>query len=192
MRTPLALIATAIFVFTPVIASADEVTEAISEGLSHYKKGDLSSAASQLDYAATLVRQQKAKTITAVFPAPLGGWTADDASSESAGAMMMGGGITANRAYYKGDDQSLTIELIMDSAIIQSMIPMLSNPSMIAMSGGKLKKIQGLNAMIKQDNGEIEVVLITKSSAMITLKGDGASEEDVMAYAKAMDLTKLE
>ena len=85
-----------------VTVQASEVEEAIQQGLSAYKSGDFSTAVSQLDYAATLIRQEKAGKITAVFPSALAGWEAEEAESNSAGGMMMGGGITANRLIAKG------------------------------------------------------------------------------------------
>lgn len=170
--------------------SADEISDAISEGLANYKKGDLSAAVSQLDYAATLIRQQKAGKITAVFPEPLAGWNADKAESNSAGGMMMGGGITATRSYYKGD-QSVEIELVMDSPMLQSVLMMFNNPSMIAMSGAKLIKIQGNKAMLRDEDGDVEIQLIINNNALFTIRGNSVSANEVKDYAEALKLEAI-
>ena len=169
---------------------ADEVTDAIKEGSDAYKDGNYSEAASQLDYASGLIRQKKAEAITAVFPDALSGWTASEASSESAGGMMMGGGITANRSYDKGD-ASVSIELIMDSPMLSTMMGMFSNPSLITMNGGKMIKIQGQTAILNQQSGNPEVILIVNNNAMFTLRGKGASVDDVKAYGEKLHLDKL-
>ncbi|MAM86281.1 hypothetical protein [Allohahella sp. A8] len=171
-------------------AIADEITEAIDTGLSAYKDGDMSTAASQLDYASTLIRQKKAEQITGVFPEPLSGWTAEDAQSESSGAAMFGGGISANRSYQKGDSY-LTIELVMDSPMLQSMMGMFNNPSMIAMQGGKLIKIAGNNAMLEEDGERTKIVFVANNTALFTLTGDGMKADEVKAYANAIKLDKL-
>ena len=177
-------------VFSSFTLMADEVSDAINEGMAHYKKGDLSAAASQLDYAATLIRQQKAGKVTAVFPEPLAGWRAEKAESNSAGGMMMGGGITASRNYQKGD-ASVEIELVMDSPMMQSILMMFNNPSMIAMSGAKLIKVQGNKAMLKDEDGDIEIQLVINNNALFTIRGYSVSVEQVKAYAEALNLDKL-
>ena len=70
--------------------------------------------------------------------------------------MMMGGGITANRRYRK-DSQSIEIELMVDSPMLQTMLAMFNNPAMITSMSGiatLTTKINGNNAMYEQ-NGEI-------------------------------------
>lgn len=169
---------------------ADEITDAVDEAMNAYKDGQFSEAVSQLDYAAGLIRQKKAEGILAVFPDPLSGWSAEDAESQAAGGMMMGGGITANRSYSKGD-MSISIELVTDSPLLQSMMGMFNNPSLITMSGGKLIKIQGHKAILNGQSQDPEVILIVDGNAMFTLRANGASEDDVKAYGEALNLEAL-
>ncbi len=185
------LCALCVAVFAPLSVYAGEIEDAIQEGLSAYKSGDLTTAAAQLDYAATLIRQAKAGKITAVFPEPFPGWEADQAESNSAGGMMMGGGITANRSYSKGDAR-VDIQLVMDSPMLQSMMAMFSNPSMIAMTGGKLTKVQGHKAMFKKESEEdMQITLIVNNNALFTLDGSGVSEKELKAYAEKLNLNAL-
>ena len=68
---------------------------------------------------------------------------------------------------------------------------MLSNPSMIAMSGGKLTKIQGIQAVQKIDGDSVEIQFVTPSGAMVTLSGDKAAQSTLLELANAIDLKKL-
>lgn len=175
----------------PLQAAEDPaVAEAIEAGLQHYRKGELSQASSQLDYASALIRQQRAGEVVGVFPEPLPGWQADEPASES-GGMMLGGGINASRYYYKEDSARLEIELVLDSPLLQSVMAMLTNPSMIAMSGGKLVKVQGHNAMLSTESGEPELTVIVNGNAMFTLSGEGVKINELQAFANALQLDKL-
>ena len=179
----------AVMALCPFMAQADDITDAINEGLQGYKSGDLAKAAAQLDYASTLIRQKKSEKIIAVFPEPKAGWQADEPQSE-AGAAMMGGGITAERQYSKGDAY-IDIKLVMDSPMMQSMMAMFSNPAMIAMGGGKVIKVQGNSAKLDVNGDQIEITLIVNNNAMITISGQGASLDDVKSYANGLLLNKL-
>ncbi|HEY7884638.1 MAG TPA: hypothetical protein VIC08_06770 [Cellvibrionaceae bacterium] len=190
MKNTLRLAILALFISCSLWASADDVTDAINEGISAYKEGAYSKAASQLEYAASLVRQKKAEEILAVFPDALSGWTASEAKSESAGAAMFGGGITASRSYSK-DDTRIDIEMIMDSPMLASMAGMFSNPSLITMNGGKLIQVQGQQGILNEQSGNPEVMLMVNNNAMFTLRGSNASTDDVKAYAEALRLNKL-
>ena len=172
-------------------AFGDEVTDAIDEATKAYKDGDLSTAAAQLDYASSLVRQKKAGTVVAVFPDALEGWTAEDADSNAAAGMFMGGGITASRRYTK-DDASIEISLVMDSPMLQSISMMLSNPAMLTMSGGKLVKVQGNKAALQNEDGHLTLSFIVNSNALFTIEGyDGATKEEVMLYGEKLKLDAL-
>lgn len=173
-----------------MVVHADDIKEAMNTAAKHYEAGELSQAIAQLDYASTLIRQQKGEQVKQVFPPAPAGWEAQDAESEVAGAAMFGGGITATRSYYNGE-QNIEIQLMMDSPMLQAFSMMLSNPSMIAMSGGKLTKIQGLQAVQKADGNSLEIQFVTKTGAMITISGDTASQKTMLELANAIDLSKL-
>jgi hypothetical protein len=171
-------------------ASDSEINDAIDAATKHYKAGELSQAIAQLDYASTLIRQEKGEQVKLAFPPPPAGWQAEDASSEVAGAAMFGGGISASRAYYN-DEHRIEMQLMMDSPMLQAFSMMLSNPSMIAMSGGKLTKIQGIQAVQKLDGDSMELQFVTPGGAMVSLEGDSAAQSTMLKLANAIDLKKL-
>lgn len=173
-------------------AMADDVTDAINEGVSQYKAGNYSEAASQLDYAAQLIRQKKGGDLETMFPKPLSGWTAEDATSTAAGAAMFGGGVTAQRNYYK-DGSNITINIMTDSPAMQGMMMMLSNPAFASSSGMKLDKVNGQRAMYEYDaaNQTGEMTIVVNNKYLITINGDVVSLDEIKAYAGAIDFDKL-
>jgi len=185
------IVTTALAACLSLSVAADEITDAISEAVSAYKGGKLSEAVSQLDYASALIRQQKAAKLLAVFPEPLKGWTAENAESESAGASMMGGGISANRTYVRGENE-VSIELVTDSPMLQSVMGMLNNPALITMNGNKLIKIQGHKAVLDMEEKDYpEIMLIINGKTMFTLKGNNAGVDDLKAYGEKLNLDAL-
>lgn len=183
-------IATVLLASLNLAASDSEINDAINAATKHYKAGELSQAIAQLDYAGTLMRQQKGEQVKQAFPPPPAGWQAEEADSEVAAAAMFGGGISASRNYYN-DAHRIEMQLMMDSPMLQAFSMMLSNPSMIAMSGGKLTKIQGIQAVQKLDGDSLELQFMTPGGAMITLNGDKAAQSTMLQLANAIDLKKL-
>ena len=173
-----------------LMAGESEVLQAVDAATKHYEAGELSQAIAQLDYASTLIRQEKAGQVKQAFPAAPSGWQAEDAEADVAASAMFGGGISASRKYYN-DEHRIEMQLMMDSPMLQAFSMMLSNPSMIAMSGGKLTKIQGIQAVQKIEGDQLEIQFLSPMGAMITLNGDKAAQATMLALANAIDLKKL-
>ncbi len=176
----------------PICAGADDVTDSINEGLDYYKQGEYTSAAESLNYASQLIQQMKGKSLESFLPTPLDGWTAEPASSQSASAAMMGGGVTASRTYTK-DSSSVEVQIITDSPMMQAMMMMFSTPMLATSDGGKLKKINGEKAIVKYDSanrgGEIQIVVANRFFVMI--EGRDVNQEDLNAFAKDIDFKKM-
>lgn len=171
---------------------ADEIIDAIDEATASYKSGDFSNASAQLDYASSLVRQKKAAVVVALFPEALPGWTAEEAESDSAAGMFMGGGVSASRSYYR-DDAGIDVNLVIDSPMLQSVMMMLSNPAFMTMSGGKLVKVQGNKAILQSEDDRHSLNVVVNGNALITIEGSGgATKDDVLAYAEKLNLKALE
>lgn len=172
--------------------SADGVTDSIDEALQYYKDGQYTDAASSLTNATQLIQQKKGEQITTVFPQPLDGWTATEAGSQSAGAAIMGGGLTAERTYSK-DSSSVTIEIIADSPVIQDMITMFNNPMFLAADSGKLEKVGTQKAIVKYNtierDGDVKMVIAKRF--MVTVTGLDISKEELMEYAGNINFAKL-
>ncbi|HKJ64475.1 MAG TPA: hypothetical protein VJ969_03685 [Desulfopila sp.] len=171
---------------------ADEVEEAVKEGLQYYQDGDFSSAAGSLEYAAQLIRQKKGGELEAFLPEPLPGWTAETASSQAMGASLFGGGVTAERSYSK-EDSSATVQIVTDSPMLQGVLMMLTNPAVATADGGRLKKINGQKAVVKYDQGRSsgEILVVVANRFLVTIEGSNISQEDLLAHAEGIDFQKM-
>jgi hypothetical protein len=174
------------------IALADDVTDAINEALQSYQGGKYSDAMTSLNYASQLIGQKKGGDLQSLLPQPLAGWEAEDATSQSVGAAMLGGGVSAERSYNKGPS-SVKIQIVTDSPMIQTMMMMFGNPMLAGADGGKMEKISGEKAIVKYNaadkTGTINLVIANRF--LVTLDGNDASLEDLKAYAGKIDYKKM-
>jgi hypothetical protein len=172
---------------------ADEVTDSITQGLDQYKKGSYAEAMNSLNFAAQKIGQIKADSLKVLIPKPLAGWTADEVVSEAAGTAMFGGGLSAEGRYHKGDKGDITLKIVTDSPLLQSMMMLISNPMFATSSGGKLEKIKNQTAIVKYEaqgkRGDINVVVAGK--VLVTVEGNEVTQDELMAYAKAVDYEKI-
>ena len=173
-------------------AVADDVTDYINEALEFYKDGQYSEAVSSLNFAEQLIQQKKSSGLEAFLPEPLKGWDAEAATSQAAGSAMLGGGISAERQYSKGDS-SIRIQILADSPMLQGVMMMMSNPMFAASDGGKMERIGKQKAIVKYDAGnkEGEIQIVVANRFMVTVEGDGISDTELKDYAKAIDYDKM-
>jgi hypothetical protein len=171
---------------------ADEITDSINEALNQCNNNDYTAASESLSYALQLLGQKKGRQLQELLPQPLPGWTADEASSEMVSAVVMGGGINAERQYQR-DDSSVTVSYTTDSPMLQGIMMMLSNPVFAAANGGKLEKIKGWKAIVKYDpqdkSGSIMIVVETRT--LILIEGDSVALDDLKSYASVIDYQRI-
>lgn len=178
-----AFLAAAVFVMP---AFADEIEDQINDALKAYSSGDLAAAKLALDDASQAISQKNAGALGTMLPAALEGWTAADVESNAAGAAMFGGGIQAGRKYEK-DGKHVEINIVGDSPMLATVMPMLANSAMAA-AMGKVTKI-GKNRALQTNDGRI--MLVVGNRFLVTVDGS-AEMEDKTAYANAIDFGKLE
>jgi hypothetical protein len=177
-----------------VIAAADtdDVLTTIDQAGKQYKAGDFAGAASNLDYASQLVRQKKSERMKDLLPEPLAGWQGKPANAQTLGTAIFGGGVTVSRDYIK-EDGSVSIEIVSDSPVLQSVMMMLNNPMFAGASGGSLATIKGQRAIVKYDeathSGDINIVVAGRF--MVTVKGNRVDKETLAGYAEAIDFVSL-
>jgi hypothetical protein len=171
----------------------DNVLSTIKEAVRQYEAGDYTGAASNLDYAAQLVRQQKSERMKSLLPAPLSGWEGKEANAQALGAAILGGGVTVSREYKKGAS-SLSVEIVSDSPVLQSVLMMVNNPMFAGAGGGKLETLKGQRAISKYDSSKKtgELYIVVASRFVVTIKGRQVAREDLLAYGEAIDYQALE
>lgn len=154
------------FIVNPLLAAegTDAVLTTIDQAIKQYRVGDFAGAASNLDYASQLVRQKKSERMKDLLPEPLAGWQAKPASAQTLGTAVFGGGVTVSRDYSKAG-AAVSVEIVSDSPVLQSVMMMLKNPMFAGAAGGSLVTVKGQRAIIKYDdktkNGEVTSLLPT-------------------------------
>lgn len=180
----------AAFLTSAASLRADDVTDSIDEAIKAYKAKDFAAAAQSLDAAAQLVRQKRGELFKGLLPDAPSGWKAEDASSQSAGAAMFGGGVTAERRYTKGD-LSMTVKIITDSPMMQAVIMMMGNPMFANADGGKLERIKGQKAILKNKDGNGSVNVVVNGTLLVQIEGSQVTDADLRAFASAVDYAKI-
>lgn len=183
----------ALILWSQPLQAEDNVLSIIKEATRQYETGDYSGAASNLDYAAQLVRQQKSERMKALLPEPLPGWEGKDASAQALGSAILGGGVTVSRDYKKGS-ANLSVEIVSDSPVLQSLLMMVNNPMFAGAGGGKLETLKGQRAIVKYDGSKKsgELYVVVASRFVVTIKGRQVAREDLLAYGEAIDYRILE
>jgi hypothetical protein len=170
----------------------DDIINVIEQAVRQYRANDLAGAISNLDYAAQLIRQKKSERMKALLPEPLPGWQAKAAAAKSLGAAVFGGGSTVSRDYFTASS-ALSMEIVSDSPVLQSIIMMLNNPLFAGASGGNIQTIKQQRAMIKYNandrSGEINIVVAGRF--IVTIKGRAVDQDTMLRYAEAMDFEAL-
>ena len=176
----------------PIFAEQDDVLTTIDQAVKQYKGGDFAGAASNLDYAAQLIRQKKSEKMKDLLPEPLSGWQAGEADSQAIGTAVFGGGVTVSRKYTK-ESSSIDIEIVSDSPVLQSVMMMLNNPMFAGASGGNLKTIKGQRAIIKYNgaNRSGDISIVVAGRFMVTINGRQVDQADLAAYAEAINYQEL-
>ena len=174
-------------------ASSDEVTDIINEAMTQYNEGKYAESAGNLDYAAQMIRQKRGGNLQKYLPEALNGWKAEEATSDSMATAMFGGGLTAERRYTRNQD-SVTVKIITDSPMLQSMLMIFQNPMLATADGGKISRVKDQKAIVKYRPSDKtgEVTIVVANRFLIQIHGDGVTEEEIMAYSGAIDFSGIQ
>ena len=166
--------------------AADEFTGTVDSALSAYRENDLKGAREELDYAVKLLDAMKSASLAKLLPAPLPGWTREEAAEDSEGAgmaMAMFGGGTAASARYTDGTADMTITLVADSPMVSGLGAIMTG---IAGAGGKPIRIK--RTQFTMNEGDLQGVVDNK--VMVSV-GGSASLEQKTAQIEAMDFEAL-
>lgn len=170
----------------------DDVLTAVEEAVRQYKSGDYMGAVSNLDYASQLIRQKRSEKMRELLPEALPGWQAEPADNRAVGVAVLGGVVTVSRDYHKAASV-ISVEIISDSPMMQSVIMMLNNPIFAGAGGGELETIKGQRAIVKFDaaNGTGEAHVVVADKFMVIVKGRRVKRSDLVDYCAAIDFQAL-
>jgi hypothetical protein len=177
-------------------ARADEVSDTIERAKKLYQEGKYSEASSELQFAVGQIQNLQAEQLKKLLPDALPGWIAEEASGSAAPMGLFAGGVTASRTYRKEDTgESIEVEILTESPLLQTVMMFLTNPMMAAgQPGTKLVRVKGEKALEKfslQDE-EGELSLILEGKTLITVKGSEITDKKILyTYMEKMDFEAI-
>ena len=195
-RWPIYAVGILLLAWPPVPAAAetieipdeqvDDVTAEITAGLQAYLEGDYPDAKAALEFAVQMIGDIKAGGLTALLPQPIGDeWTMSEPDTTAAGAVMFGGGISANAEYSNGSE-TCTVTITGDSPMLQAVSMMFNNPAILGASGAKMKRVGTERVIITQD-GDVQAM----AGTYFVQYGGDCSEENKLAYVAATDFDAI-
>ncbi|MFQ5836076.1 MAG: hypothetical protein ACE5HR_09185 [bacterium] len=177
-------------------ARADEISDTIERAKKLYQEGKYSEASSELQFVVGQIQNLQAEQLKKLLPDPLPGWTAEEASGSAAPMGLFGGGVSASKTYHKEDTgESVEIQILTESPLLQTVMMFLTNPMMAAgQPDTKLVRVKGEKALEKfsaQDK-EGELSLILEGKTLITVKGSEITDKNILyKYMEKMDFDAI-
>ena len=170
-------------------AHADAVTDQINQALAAYAKKDLKGAASALDAAATLIRQQEATLWQAVLPAALPGWTAQKPEGGAIAPALFGGAVTVSRKYQKGA-AIVTVSIVANSPMVQAMAGFLSSGLGAMLGGSEFVVIDGRRLLYSKSENSYQTLV--GHTALVKVEGTPTVDDAALRqYLHAIDFAAL-
>ena len=197
MKTALtqAAAAIALSVCCTLPALADPIVDQIDSARQAYENGDARVAIQGLNIAVSQIEQQLTRQQLKLLPAPLEGWTADEATAQGGGFAAMIVGTNLSRTYRnETSDAEITITITSDSPMLPMLNMMLSAPMLLqADPRSNAYSYQSFNGVLQQgDAGAMQVSLMIGSRILVQIEGTGAEQQELEAYLDAMNLAQLE
>ena len=177
-------------------ARADEVTDQLDAARKAYASGDLRSAVDTLNFAVAKIREQETARLLTMLPAPLAGWQADPAQSQTAGLASMIAGVNLTRRYFRPDGAEVNLTVTGDSPLLPMLTMFLASPFMMqADPSAKPYAFKGQRGIIKHDpkSTEYEVMLMIGNRILVQGKGSGLPDvAAVQQYVESLDLNAIQ
>lgn len=183
-------IATLLLVMTATTGvRADDVTDQINEALKAYQNHDTQTAIAALDAASNLMRQARADGLKKLLPPPPPGWTADAAESTAVSVAMLGGGITASRAYHNGA-QRVEVQIVADSPMLQTVAALISSP--LGAMGGMKTVVIGGRRMSYTENDKSYMTLVA-DKVIVRIEGNSDTPDATLkSFIAVIDFAAIE
>jgi len=180
----LPLVALAIVFVFAGLTYADDISDQIMDGKKFYDEGKYSQAIDELQFAVGQIQGLQMDELKKALPEPLSGWKGEETQGSSAPMGMFGGGLSVSRHYYKEDsDESIDIEILSQSPLLQSMMMFFQNPAFLASQpNSKLVRINGKKAIEKfsPQEKEGELSLILEGKTIIKVEGSNIPRKDIL------------
>lgn len=176
----------------PVVASADEVSDAIAGAQNAYQSGNYKDASTQLQTALVGVNQKLIDLLIERLPTPPPGWTAEDPEGLDSSALGMG--LVIERTYTSPSGSSIEFTVAANSPLLATFRMFISNPMLAQMGGPSgMKKVSvcGYDA-IEQFEDDAAMQILAGNATLISIEGDSpADAADIRTLANATDCKGL-
>lgn len=183
-------------ILLPIAVQADTVLDQIDVARRAYQDGEPRVATEALNVAIAQIQQQQTEKQLQLFPEPLPGWTADDASAEATGLMAALTGKVLTRTYRQTETGAeLVMTISANSPFLGFISGLMQTPLFMQGADGLGAYVhQGYRGLLEpQENGATKLSLVIGSSLLLQLEGrQGADAETLEAYLSLMDLKALE
>jgi len=177
-------------------AAADPVTDQIDAARRAYQTGDSNVAVEALNIAIAQIRQQQTEKQLKLFPEPLPGWSANEASAQSSGFAAALTGKMLSRTYSNDETGAEVVMTISANSPFLGFISGIMQMPLFMQGGEGLGAYvhKGYRGLLEpQQDGSAKLSLIIGSSVLLQLEGTrGADAETLEAYLEAVDLGALE
>lgn len=179
--------------FCAMPAMADEVLDSLKEAQEAYNEKAYSEAIEALDYTKQLILQMSSEGMIKFLPAPPDGWQGEEAVSQNLG--MLGGATSIEKVYTRIDQSNggrVTMSIMGDSPMFMGLLNMF-NPAIAAADGGTLMKIKRNKSIVKYNaqNRSGEILVNVTKKYIVTIKGNGVDEQELMSFAESIDYSGL-
>jgi len=131
--------------------------------------GDVPAAIESARLIETWLLEEQAGGLSKVFT-PLAGWELELLDSQAMGAAMFGGGISSSAKYSNGTE-SYEVTILGNSPMFAMVSGVVSNAMLASSSGAKIEKIGDMKASVRDQNGEVEVMVPFEGNTLVTTKG---------------------
>ncbi len=181
--------ALAVLLLSAAAAQADEVTSEINKALAAYDKKDLKGAASALDTAATLIRQQETAEWKALLPGPLPGWNAEAPEGSAISPALFGGALTVSRRYVKGKN-TVTVSFVANAPMVQALTQFLTGGFGVMLGAGKLEIIAGRRFLYSKNDNSYESVVA--KTVLVKVEGNPTTHKAALRrYIDAIEFAAV-
>lgn len=177
-------------------AGADPVIDQLEAARRAYEAGEARVAVQALNFAIAQIEEQQTERQLSLFPEPLPGWRADDATIEAAGIAAMLAGKVLSRTYHHEDRGArIDITFSANAPFLGAMTSLMQMPMLLqADPATSLYTYGKYRGMLKQDpNDGLDLSLMVDTNVLLQLSGSsGADEADLQAYLEAIDIPAMQ
>lgn len=181
----------AMLVIGAAVASADNISDAITAAHGAYARADYKGASAELQTALVGVNEKLSDLIVQAMPDPPAGWTVSPPRTDtSASALGLLTGLVVERTYTASDGSEIELTVETNPPQLSGLRMYFSNPKIAVAMGSQdeMKKIKvcGRDAIEQFTSDSTGIQILAGNATLISVSGEDSSDRDfVRALANA-------